>query len=242
VKRTLFLILLTLPAMAGDPSPIEDSNFLPESGWNRADGVLQYTSFFLRDATAHELTQEWALRLRSGQAASPKHQLSYTVPFYSDGKTGFGDATLNYRYQLFGKAASKFAVAPRLSLVLPTRSPHFGLRSSGVQVNVPISASLGERLTTHTNAGATWFRERGEKEVNLAQSIAFALTPRIALSLDAAYTRCEDASHLFVVRPGVQFTLEGPGGLQIAPGIALPLGTEQGGVLVFVSLEHPVSR
>lgn len=235
MKRTLLLVLLALPAIAGEPSPIEDTNFLPETGWNRADGVLQYTSFFLRDATAHELTQEW------GVASSSEHQLSYTIPLYSDGETGLGDATINYRYQLFGKAGSKFAVAPRLSLVLPTRSTHFGPSSTGVQVNVPISASMGERLTLHTNAGATWLRDRGEKEINLAQSVAFSLTPRIALSLDAAYTRCQDTEHLFVVRPGIQFTLDGPRGLQIAPGVALPMGTDRGGVLLFVALEHSVS-
>jgi hypothetical protein len=235
VNRALLLILLTIPAIAGEPSRIEDSNFLPETGWNRTGGVLQYTSFFLGDAAAHELTHEWA-------ASSPRHQLSYTIPLYTDGETGLGDATINYRYQLFGRAGSRLAVAPRLSLVLPTRSGHFGLASSGVQVNVPISVSMSERLASHTSAGATWFRDRDEKELNFAQSLAFSVTPRIALSLDAAYTRCEDAEHLFVLRPGVQFTIQGPGGLQIAPGVAIPLGTDARGVLLFVALERSVAK
>ena len=235
MKRTIILIVLAIPLLASEPSPIEDANFLPETAWNRDDGVLQYTTFFLRDAAAMELTQEWA-------ASSPKHQLSYTIPVYNDGETGLGDATLNYRYQLVGDTDSKLAVAPRLSLVLPTRSAHFGGRASGLQLGVPVSATLTERLATHTNIGGTWFRESGDKELNLAQSLVFDVTSRIAFSVDAAYTRCPDSEHLFVVRPGVQFTFEGPRGLTIAPGIALPLGRDRRGVLFVLAVEHPVSR
>lgn len=233
IRRLVIALLTALPLFAGDPSPIEDSNFMPESGWNRDDAVLQYNAFTLNRAVAHELTQEWA-------TASPKHQLSFTVPIYDDGATGLGDVALNYRYQLFGN--DRFATAPRVSLLLPTRSAHFGERSSGVQVNVPLSINLTDRLVSHTSAGATWYRERQEDEVQIAQSVAFALTPRIALSVDAAWTRCEEDHHLLVVRPGVQVAIDGPGGTTIAPGIALPFGTDQRGLLVFVAFERAFRR
>ena len=215
--------------LAGEPLPIEDHNFMAEGGWNREDAVVQYNTFFFRDAMAFELTQEWA-------AASPRHQLGYTIPVFSDDRAGLGDAMLNYRYQLLGTRDSRVALAPRLSLILPTRSARFGQRSSGVQVSVPLSASITPRLQTHTNVGATWYRDRGERELNLGQSVAFNITDRLALSVDASYTRSADGEPLFVVRPGVQFSIDGPGGLGIAPGVAFPDG---GGVLVFVALEHP---
>jgi len=237
MKRAFIALLLALPILAGEPLEIEDHNFMTEGGWNRDDAVVQYNTFFFRDAMAFELTQEWALRLRSGQAASsPKHQLGYTVPVYSDDRAGLGDATLNYRYQLLGGTESRVAIAPRVSLILPTRSARFGERSSGLQVSLPLSASITSKLSTHTNIGGTWYRDRGEREINLGQSIALDVNDHLALAVEAAYTRCGGGDHLFVVRPGVQFSIDGPRGLGIAPGIAFPTS---GGVLVYVALEHP---
>lgn len=229
MRRALFALFLALPMLGGEPLPIEDHNFMAEGGWNREDAVLQYNTFFFRDAMAFELTQEWA-------ASSPRHQLGYTIPMFSDDRAGLGDAMLNYRYQLLGTADSRVALAPRVSLILPTRSARFGRRSSGVQVSLPLSASITPRLETHTNVGATWYRDRGERELNVGQSIALAVTDRVALSVDASYTRCTRGEPLLVIRPGVQFSIEGPAGLGIAPGVAFPNG---GGVLVFVALEHP---
>ena len=230
--RHLLLVaffLAAIPLCGGEPSPIEDRNFMLESGWNRDDAVVQVNSFFFDGAMAYELVQEWA-------QSSPRHQLSFTVPFYTDERTGLGDVMLNYRYQLAGSGDSRVGVAPRLSLILPTRDAHFGERSSGLQVNVPVSAAITPRLVSHTNAGGTWYRDRGEKELHLAQSLSFDVTQRLALTVDANYTRCDDASHLLVVRPGIQFSIDGPRGLQIVPGVAFP---DSGGVLVYVALEQP---
>ncbi len=213
---------------AGEPLEIEDHNFMLEGGWNRDGTVLQYNTFFFRDAFAIELAQEWAAR-------SGKHQLGYTLPIFSDARAGLGDAMLHYRYQLLGGKDSRIALAPRVSVILPTRSARFGERSSGLQVSFPLSAAITDRLELHTNAGATWYRDRRERELNLAQSVAFSVTDHLALAADAAYTRCGRA-HLFIVRPGVQFSFDGPGGVGIAPGIAFPT---DGGVLVYVALEHP---
>jgi len=222
------LLSLAAPLRGGEPSPIEDHNFGLESGWNREDAALQVNSFFLDGATSYELVGEWAVQ-------SPRHQLSTTVPIFADGRTGLGDVTLNYRYQLAGAPGSRVGIAPRVSLILPTRDSQFGDRSSGLQVNVPISASLTGRLTSHTNLGGTWFRDLGASEINLAQSLSFDVTRRMALSVGANCTRCDESSHLLVVRPGVQFSFDGPGGLQIVPGVALPIG---GGVLVSVAIER----
>lgn len=233
--RIVAALLLALPLAAGHPSSIEDSNFLPESGVNRSNAVLQYNAFRLGDATAWELAQEWA-------TSSPRHQFSFVVPIYDDGETGLGDVAVSYRYQLFGSEASRTAIAPRVSLLLPTRSEHFGGPNSGLQVNVPVTLTLHQRLVSHTSAGATWYREARTKELQVAQSVAFAMTDRISLLVDAAWTRCDGEEHLLVVRPGVQIALEGPGGMQVAPGIAFPLGTDAGGVLLYVAFEHPFGK
>ena len=201
-----------------------------ETGWNRDDRVLQVNSFFFRKAMAHELVQEWAV-------SSPRHQLSYNIPLFRDGRTGLGDAMLSYRYQVAGDPGSRVGVAPRLSLILPTRSARFGERSSGLQLSVPLSVSITPRLTSHTNVAVTWYRDREAGEVNAAQSVAFAVTGRMAVAVDASYTRCNEGSQVLVVRPGVQFTIDGPRGLQISPGVAFPNG---GGVLFLIALEQPI--
>lgn len=231
----LILVLATGTALAGDPSPLEDRNFLLETGWNRDDAVLQSNSFFLygRNAFAYELTQEWA-------AGSSRHQLSYTIPLFTDEATGLGDVTFNYRFQLAGDADSRVGVAPRLTVLFPTRSAQFGGKSSGIQFGLPMSVNLTPRLTSHTNAIATWYRERGESELAVAQSIVFNATSHVAFALDASYTRCAGVVHPLVFRPGVQFAIDGPGGLQFAPGVALALvnGAGDRSLLVYVALEQ----
>jgi hypothetical protein len=224
----LLLLSAAAPRRGGGPSPIEDHSFMLESGWNRDDAALQVNSFFLNGATSLELAGEWAL-------SSPGHQLSYTIPIYRDVHAGLGDVLVNYRYQLVGKAGSRVGVAPRVSLILPSRDARFGERSSGLQFNVPVSVAVTSRLTSHTNAGGTWFRDLGAKELNLAQGLSFEVTKRMALTMDASFTRCDEASHLLVLRPGIQFSIDGPGGVQIAPALAFPNGR---GVLVSVAIER----
>ena len=223
----LFSLLAAFTAFASHPAPIEDHNFGLEAGWNRDDAAMQYSTFLFRDTSAFELSHEWAL--------SARHQLSYAVPVFShDGETGLGETTLNYRYQLAGGSESRFAVAPRVSLLLPTRSAYFGERSSGLEVNVPVSAAITPRLTSHTNFLATWFRDLGQRELTAAQGITFVATSRLEFALDAAYKRYSDGSKLLVVRPGVQFGFD-LGRVRVAPGVALPIGE---GVLFFVAVEQ----
>ena len=57
----LLLLAFTLSLAAGEPSPIEDHNFMLEVGRNRDNAVLQYNTFFFRGASALELAQEWAV-------------------------------------------------------------------------------------------------------------------------------------------------------------------------------------
>ncbi|PYP40076.1 MAG: hypothetical protein DMD48_04640, partial [Gemmatimonadetes bacterium] len=108
------------PAVA-QSRPIADNSFLMEEAYNQERGVVQHISAWQRalrsTAWAFTFTQEWPL-------ASQTHQLSYTVPLQRTARpssTGLGDAALNYRYQL-RRAAARVAIAPRLSLIVPTGS------------------------------------------------------------------------------------------------------------------------
>jgi hypothetical protein len=225
-------LLVPLPLLAGEPSPVENQAFFPETAWNRSNAALQYNVFFLGRASTWELAQEWA-----GRRA--QHQLSYSIPVYRDeGESGLGDVTVSYRYQWIGGEGSRAAVAPRVSLMLPTRSRHFGQSSRGIEVAVPFSAALTERLVSHASIATLWFHDRDETEIKLAESLIFAVRPRVMLTADALYTRA-GGGDILIVRPGAQVTLEGPAGLQIAPGIAFPLSAGSRRIVAFVALEIP---
>src|SRR6266536_1890395 len=117
-------LLGTGPLKAQTPLPapaIEDNSFLIEEAYNQDPGVVQHISTVTltgpdrRDAVVG-FTQEWPLR---GQ----RHQLSYSLLYQiqqGHAPDGFGDLLLNYRQQL--RDADPWAVAPRLSLILPTGS------------------------------------------------------------------------------------------------------------------------
>ncbi|MGH9259464.1 MAG: transporter, partial [Acidimicrobiales bacterium] len=132
--------------------PIRDNSFLIEEAYNQEAGVVQHINAFLRRRSGSEnvytLTQEWPL-------GGPRHQLSFTLPvLHLSGLTRVGDIALNYRYQLLGPGG-RTAVAPRLSLFLPTgdHEQRLGSGAWGVQVNLPVSVEFGPRLVTHWNAG-----------------------------------------------------------------------------------------
>ena len=101
--------------------PIQDNSFLVEEAYNQEDGVIQHISF-VQFLNTHDVvytqTDEWPLR-------SLKHQLSVTASFNESGNyrefgPGWGDTAINYRYQLTGSGETRLAIAPRLSLLLPT--------------------------------------------------------------------------------------------------------------------------
>jgi hypothetical protein len=271
MKPTLTAALLLLaagPALAQSdpPAPIQDNSFLIEEAYNQESGVVQHISTFsLADggrAWGYGFTQEWPIFGR-------RHQASYTVPLQradaSPGRgAGVGDVALHYRYMLAGVDGGALAVAPRLSLLLPTGSAERGRGAGGaaVQVNLPVSVELGPAFVAHTNAGATLTpaardvdgNEARTTGVNLGQSLIWLVHPRANLMLEAAWTRDEevtgpgerDAGRSFFLSPGVRFAIDFPSGLQVVPGVAVPIGVGpsrgERGVFLYLSFEHPYSR
>jgi hypothetical protein len=235
MKRLTFLIFLAITsnAFAGEPPAIEGHTGFAEPGLNRDGSLAQVTCFVYGDSSALEITQEWA-------SPSRKHQLSYVLPVFNAESSGPGDVTLNYRYQLFGDGTGTFSSAPRLAMILPTRGRQFGDASSGLEISVPVTASLSDEIQVHVNAGASWIRERDGIELKVAQSVVWAPAPVVEISLETEWTRCGGEDSI-ATRPGVQFPLAGPGGMQFTPGIAFPLDGS-GGVLFYVGLQRTSTR
>ena len=214
---------------------IADNSFLMEEAYNQEAGVVQHISAWQRSlrsaAWAYTFTQEWPL---GGQT----HQLSYTLPVQrteSPSAIGFSDALLNYRYQL-RRADARVAIAPRLSMILPTGSTARGLGSGhvGVQLNVPASVTLTPALVSHWNAGVTTLPQL--TTYNLGASMIWLARPTFNLMLEVTWLgQPRGGAHDVVMNPGVRWAYNFPSGLQIVPGVAFPDGKS---VFLYLSFEH----
>lgn len=247
------------PAPAGPP-PIADNSFLVEEAYNQEPGVVQHinTARATGGHLAYGFTQEWPLR---GQ----RHQASYSIPLARAGVegspvTGLGDIALNYRLQI-GRLGASTAFAPRVSVVLPTGAADKGMGAGapGIQANLPLSRKLSSVLVAHSNAGMTLTPRARDEQGNrattraygLGQSLVWLARPTFNVLLEGVWshadvvagdgrTRAETSLH---VSPGIRGALNFPSGLQIVPGLAVPIGVgpsrSERGVLVYLSFEHP---
>jgi hypothetical protein len=240
---------------------IADNSFLLEEAYNQEPGVIQHISSFVRLGPgnwAYTFTEEWP-------APAQAHQISVTLPFQGAGDhSGLGDAALNYRYQVLDGSHGGVAFTPRLSVLVPTGNSDraLGGGSVGFQANLPVSVDTGRRIVTHSNLGATWVpRARNEAHQradtwgwNAGQSVIWAARPRIHLLAELVWTRAEmvvgpDATvtdDAFYLSPGIRWAHNFASGLQIVPGIAIPvgIGPSRGdtGVLLYLSFEHPIRK
>jgi hypothetical protein len=255
-----------IPAQSRAPAAaaqIQDNSFLIEEAYNQEDGVIQHISSFERltnsRAWVYTLTDEWPLR-------TLKHQLSVTLAATHSGSfpgsgAGWGDTAFNYRYQLLGSGETKFAIAPRLTLLFPTGDHTFGRGSGGpgVQTNLPVSIKVAEHWVTHWNAGATWIPHALDENrdaarivgVNLGQSIVWLPKPRVNFMLETLWTSSEGVTGRgktvrvqdLYVSPGVRWAYNLNHGLQIVPGIGVPIGVGpragEKGLIFYLSFEHP---
>jgi len=265
-KSAAALVLLLSPAfLRAQPEPvIQDNSFLIEEAYNQEFGVVQHINTFMRLFNSKDwiytFTQEWPL------PADPRHQLSYTLALTRSGAfsregAGIGDALLNYRYQLVGNGETRFAFSPRLTLMLPSGSPRAarGLGGVGLQTNLPLSVVLKRHLVTHWNAGATIvpharnaFNDRATAMgYNLGQSVVWLARPNFNLLVETSFASTESVtapnrtawSNSLLVSPGIRWAHNFRNGLQIVPGIAVPIGVGpsagEKGIFLYLSFEHP---
>ena len=254
------------PVTARAAKPIQDNSFLVEEAYNQERGVVQHINTFSRTVGSNQwnynFVQEWPV-------GGVRHQLSFTLPFLrvdptSAGRTGVGDVGLNYRYQLLGDGDAAVALAPRISVLVPTGSSRheLGTGGTGIQLNVPLSIVLPASLVAHSNAGATYTRRAhnslGDQAAtmgyNLGQSVIWLAHPRLNVMLEATWTGTQEVVRpgqverrtTVLLAPGLRGAIDFASGLQIVPGISFPIGVGQSrgerNVLVYLSFEHPFRK
>ncbi len=258
--------VLGLVALASAPAAAEkirDNLFTLEEAYNQEPGVIQHIQVLQIEPRSrrwsYSFTEEWPV-------PTDRHQLSLTLPLQGSpeaGGTGLGDLLVNYRLQLLGLGGEgRVALAPRLSLLLPTGSPArgSGRGALGVQLNLPLSLDLGRYFTLHANAGLTVVpaasSPSGRARATALDSTAglglvFLPLAWLNLLVEVAHLSTQAIrddggrarEHALLIQPGARFALNlRPGGLQIVPGIAAPITVTAEGtrapILAYLSLEH----
>jgi hypothetical protein len=254
-------------ASTSDPPGIQDNSFLVEEAYNQTFGVVQHISSFTRFFDSKDwnytFTQEWPV---PGDA---RHQLSYSLSALHAGSVpgsgaGIGDVFLNYRYQLVGSGDTRTAFSPRLTMIFPTgdSTQSRGSGSFGLQTNLPLSVVINKKLVTHWNAGATLFPDAqnplGDHAAtagyNFGQSFIWLANTRFNVMLETVFARSQTVAaqdrtewtSSFLVNPGIRWAYNFSNGLQIVPGIAVPLGVGpsagERAILLYLSFEHPFRK
>jgi hypothetical protein len=257
----------TRATTANDSPRIQDNSFLIEEAYNQEFGVVQHIQNFQRYWNSKDwvytFTQEWPLDF------NPRHQLSYTLAGLHSGDQpasggGFGDVILNYRYQVLGNGEARVAFAPRFSVLLPTGDSRLGRGAggAGVQGALPLSVVLSRKLVTHWNLGTTIVPGARNPAgatgttfgYNLGQSFVWLAHPRFNVLLETLFNRAQELTgpntkewtSSVLMNPGVRWSYNFQNGLQIVPGIGIPLGvgpsSGERGVFLYLSFEHPYRK
>jgi hypothetical protein len=133
-----------------------------------------------------------------------------------------------------------------------------GAGGTSFQTNVPVSLSFG-RVVAHTNAGAT-LTPRAKDAAgetahalgwNAGQSVVWLARPTFNVLVEVVFARAQAViepnrtatSDALFVSPGIRWAYNFSSGLQIVPGIAVPIGVGPSrgrhGVFLYLSFEHP---
>lgn len=235
MKRIALIFAIALFARAQE-GPIADNSFLVEEAYNQDPGVVQHISTFERErggTWGYSFTQEWP-------APNLTHQLSYTLNVDRD---GISDVAAHYRYQLVSN--DRLAISPRVSLLIPTRDRDDN--DPAVQVMLPVSTVLSPRVVAHWNAGATLGNDA--TDYTLANSFVWLAHPRFNALVETVWTRSDvdgESDSEVVISPGIRWAYNFDNGLQVVPGLAMPIpvGNDHGerSVFLYLSFEHPFRR
>jgi hypothetical protein len=250
LRRLLHLLALASwdPGARAAEAPIQDNSFLVEEAYNQEPGVVQHITVFnhslVNGSWAIGFTQEWPV-------VSQRHQLSYTLAYLDpeDRGAGWGDVLVNYRYQALGLDGGNVAFAPRISF--STGSGGNGSGASGLQANLPLSVTVGDRIALHSNLGGTWLpdaRNDAGQTADLtawsaAQSVVWLARPRFNVLAEFLFISGHE-----IVGPNRtthrQEFFASPGSLRPRlperapdrPGIAFPHRHRRAGVAAFFSI------
>ncbi len=253
------ILLFAFSASAQDKDPrtaaaLQDNSFLIEEAYNQEAGVVQHILGLRRQGRDWDLvfTQEWPLW-------SQTHQFSYSIPFTrlrSEGQraSGMGDVMLNYRFQALSETANNPAFSPRFSVIVPSGNDLRGLGdgSTGIQINLPFSKIVSDRVSLHANAGYTHLFDVQNLKTDgyfLGGSIIYAATRNLNFMFETVgdWSEVVDSGAItreksLTISPGVRYAFNLDAG-QLVVGAGAPIVFTDGqktsyGAILYLSFEH----
>lgn len=254
------------PPTRQGPVSLRVNSFLVEEAFTQEAGVVEHIAAFQFSRRGgsgeYSFTQEWPL-------FSARHQLSFTLPFQWEptafqGATGMGDAEVGYGYQWIADDRSGIFVSPRLGLTLPTgdAARGHGAGAPGVEASLPVSVSVSQNVVASGSLGVSYTPsarnpQGDEADVagyELGGSLIWMAHPRFGLIAGAVWESGQEVdgagetsrSNHLLVAPGLRATVDLVPGLQLVPGILVPIGLGPSGgarsISLFLSVEHPFRR
>ena len=156
------------------------------------------------------------------------------------------------------------AISPRISWIVPSGNASRGLGngSHGLQLNLPVSKRISQRFIVHGNAGYTLLGHMaipgadgsygklnsynfGASAIWLGKKVNLMTEYLAGLSQDFNDAGGKTRSVAHIVNPGFRFAIN-RGGLQIVPGLGVPVtfdgGSVKPGLFLYLSFEHPFSH
>jgi hypothetical protein len=278
LRRPLFAFCFLpgiLSAQEAEPPerkrPVEgilDNSFFIEEAYNQEPGVVQhiFNAVYSLDRLPGADERRWDLLFtQEWPVWKQDHQLSYTFHYGSvrggggSSEENVDDFLINYRYQAYYDERTLTALAPRMSLVIPTGDAEegFGSDTLGYLWNLPFSTTLGDRWSLHLNAGVLFLPDAGPApRANLVDyfyggSAIFAATRRWHFMLE--WIGIHDESRLEVgsgtergfvslISPGVRHAIDFKNDSQLVLGLGFPIGltspTPDWGLFFYLSFEH----
>ena len=249
----LCVVILPLAgALAEDPPAkgIQDNSFLIEEAFNQEAGQVQHITNLRRQGQQWQFSfsQEWPVY-------SQTHQVSYSVPYNFGTVRGVGEVTLNYRYQLQTETSLRPAIAPRVSLVLPSNHSLDGIGegSFGYELLLPVSKIVTDRITLNFNAGLrSMFDVAGHQPTiyRVGGSAIYAVTRDTNFLLETIGDWVESVDTLgrlqrdfeLTLLPGVRHAFNFADDAQLVVGAGVPIvfanGSVDAGAFFYLSFEH----
>lgn len=238
--RISLLILVPIFATIIFRSPIvyadklNDNSFLIEEGYNQEARVIQHifsTTINGLDKIDFSYTEEWPL-------FSQRSQISATINW----NDYLGNILINYRYQILPH--KMFAIAPRLSIVLPVADKKYdeGVSGWGIEANLPISVDLSKRFTLHLNSQLRYDFRTEERLGIVGGSYIFVIFRNFEFLNEYLVRFGSGSTASYIAGGGLRAGLDLSDGLQIVPGIGFyrDLGISGNLLFIYFSIEHNI--
>lgn len=234
-------LLVLLASTANAQTKLQQNSFLLEEAYNQDIDIYQHFNIMRLDPIAETWNNSFTVEI---PLQSLTHQLSILAPaskvnLLHDSEAGLGDVQLGYKYQWIDE--DPLAAAPHVRLILPTgdSEKNLGHNALGARATLPVSYNPNDQWSFHANLGAgltpnakNYNDDKADLvSIQYGSSAVYSPKPNLNLMIELAGANEQDVTgsnktewnDSFYISPGAAFSFETTSGMQIVPGLAIPM-------------------